>query len=194
MRPALWAFTDRQTLMLVRGPAGVPPGAGADDQRLRRAAEGQLARFGDYRRRADQADVDLRGQHRQLGRAGRAVRGAVSGAVAAAGAGWRGASKSDGSRNPRCAQRRRHAAAADWWCTTCRLRRGRRAARAHGGIRIGQDDRAAGDCRPRSARRRGHRRRRRHARGGTVAARVRFEGRSTAPSASCSSSITCLRT
>ena len=37
--------------------AGVQARARADDQRLRRAAQGQLARVDDHRRRADQADV-----------------------------------------------------------------------------------------------------------------------------------------
>ena len=50
----------------------------ADDQRLRRAAQGQLARLGDHRRRTDQADVDLRREHRQLGGSRGALRGAVS--------------------------------------------------------------------------------------------------------------------
>ena len=48
--------------------AGVPPRARADDERLRRAAEGLVARLGDHRRRADEADGDLRHEHRQLGR------------------------------------------------------------------------------------------------------------------------------
>ena len=47
--------------------AGVPSRARADDQRLRRAAEGLVARVDAHRRRADQADADLRDQHRQLG-------------------------------------------------------------------------------------------------------------------------------
>ena len=64
--------------------AGVPPRAGADDQRLRRAAQGLVAGLGDHRRRADQADADLRHQHRQLGGARAAVRGALPGDVAAA--------------------------------------------------------------------------------------------------------------
>ena len=48
-------------------PAGVPARAGADDQRLRRAAQGLVARLGADRRRADEADADLRHQPRQLG-------------------------------------------------------------------------------------------------------------------------------
>ena len=39
-------FSERQVLTLVRGAAGVPPRAGADDQRLRRAAEGLVAGVG----------------------------------------------------------------------------------------------------------------------------------------------------
>ena len=77
-------LSERQVFTLVRGPAGAAPRAGADDQRLRRAAQGLVAGVGADRRRADQADADLRGQHRQLGRARRAVRAAVPGDVAAA--------------------------------------------------------------------------------------------------------------
>ena len=77
-------FTNVQTLQLVRGSPGVPAGAGADDKRLRRAAEGQLAGLGHHGGRADEADVHLRRQHRQLGAARRDVRRDVPAAVVAA--------------------------------------------------------------------------------------------------------------
>ncbi len=47
--------------------AGVPARARADDERLRRAAEGLVARLGAHRRRAHEADADLRDEPRQLG-------------------------------------------------------------------------------------------------------------------------------
>ena len=50
--------------------AGVPARARADDQRLRRAAQGLVARVGAHRPRADEADADLRDQSRQLGDSG----------------------------------------------------------------------------------------------------------------------------
>src|SRR5438128_1089192 len=79
---------------LLRGPdpapgtraAGAAVRAGADDQRFRRSAQGLLARLGVDRRRADEADRHLRDEHRELDRAGRAVRGRVPGDVTAAGA------------------------------------------------------------------------------------------------------------
>src|SRR6185295_17116223 len=64
--------------------AGLPPGARAHDQRLRGDAEGLLARVGAHGRRAHQADADLRDERRELGVAGRALRGAVPRHVAAA--------------------------------------------------------------------------------------------------------------
>src|SRR4249920_969748 len=63
--------------------AGTAPGAGADDQRLCRVAEGQLARFADHRRRAHEADDDLCVEHRHLVRPRYVVRCAVSGVVPA---------------------------------------------------------------------------------------------------------------
>ena len=63
-------LSDWQALRLVRGPQALRLALGADDQRLRGAAEGQLARVRDHRGRADQADVDLRREHRQLAGAG----------------------------------------------------------------------------------------------------------------------------
>src|SRR5207248_9841976 len=66
--------------------AGAALRARADDQRFRRPAQGLLARLGVDRRRADEADRHLRDEHRELDRAGRAVRGRVPGDVAAAGA------------------------------------------------------------------------------------------------------------
>ena len=77
-------LSERQVLTLVRGAAGVPARARADDERLRRAAEGLVARLGAHRARADEADADLRDQSRQLGDSRHAVRGAVSRDVAAA--------------------------------------------------------------------------------------------------------------
>ena len=65
--------------------AGVSARAGADDERLRGAAQGLVARVGAHRHGADQADADLRDQPRQLGDSRDALRGAVSRDVAAAG-------------------------------------------------------------------------------------------------------------
>ena len=48
-------------------PAGFQARPGADDQRLRRHAQGLVARLGPDRPRADEADADLRDQPRQLG-------------------------------------------------------------------------------------------------------------------------------
>ena len=59
-------FTERADAAADPRAAGVPPRAGADDQRLRGAAQGLVARLGAHRGRADQADADLRDQHRQL--------------------------------------------------------------------------------------------------------------------------------
>ena len=87
--------------------AGVPPRARADDQRLRRAAQGLVAGLGAHRRRADQADADLRDQHRQLGGARAAVRGAVPRDVAAARATSRAGSKRDGRLPTRMSRRAR---------------------------------------------------------------------------------------
>ena len=64
--------------------AGAAARAGADDERLRRAAQGFVARVGDHRRRAHEADGDLRDERRKLGRARHAVRARVSRALAAA--------------------------------------------------------------------------------------------------------------
>ena len=64
--------------------AGVSSGARADDQRLRRAAQGFVAGLDADGRRADEADADLRDQHRQLGDSRAAVRAVVSRDVAAA--------------------------------------------------------------------------------------------------------------
>ena len=55
--------------------AGVSSGAGADDQRLRRAAQGLVAGLGADRPRADEADADLRDQSGQLGDSRLDVRG-----------------------------------------------------------------------------------------------------------------------
>src|SRR6185436_759226 len=65
--------------------AGLPLRARPDGQRLRGHAQGQLARLGAHGLRADQADADLRHERRELGRARRALRGALPGDVAAAG-------------------------------------------------------------------------------------------------------------
>src|SRR5206468_1008482 len=54
-------------------------------QRLRRTAEGLVARLGVDGPRADQADPDLRHQPGELGASRRVVRGALPGDVAAAG-------------------------------------------------------------------------------------------------------------
>src|SRR3954468_12445288 len=64
--------------------AGVPAGARADDQRLRRDAQGLVARVGADGARAHQANADLRDQSRQLVHPRPAVRRALSGDVAAA--------------------------------------------------------------------------------------------------------------
>src|SRR4029453_15685068 len=68
------------------GSASAPPCAGADDQRLCRVAEGQLARLADHRRRADEEDDDLCVENGHLVRARpvgcRAVFGVVPAGVA----------------------------------------------------------------------------------------------------------------
>ena len=91
-------FTERQVLSYP-GAAGVPPRAGADDERLRRAAEGFVARIGADGDGTHQADADFRDQSRQLGDSRRALRGAVPGDVAAAvGAGAPAGRAMEGSR------------------------------------------------------------------------------------------------
>src|SRR6202162_2007486 len=55
-------------------PAGLSSGSRADDQRLRRVAQGFLARFRHHCRRADQTDRHLRDEHRVVGPAGRSLR------------------------------------------------------------------------------------------------------------------------
>ena len=77
-------FTERQILTLVRGPQAFRLALRADDERLRRAAQGFVARLRAHGRGADEADADLRRQHRQLGHSRLALRGALSRHVAAA--------------------------------------------------------------------------------------------------------------
>src|SRR5439155_22884048 len=66
-------------------PAGVSPGAGADDQRLRSPAQGLIAGLGAHGPRADETDADFCHQYRQLGDPRSALRGALPRDVAAVG-------------------------------------------------------------------------------------------------------------
>ena len=61
-------LSESQVLTAHPRSAGVPARAGADDERLRRAAQGFVARLGADRDGADQADADLRDESRKLGR------------------------------------------------------------------------------------------------------------------------------
>ena len=120
--------------------AGVPARAGADDQRLRRPAQGLVARLGADRPRADEADADLRDQPRQLGDSGHPLRGAVPGDVAAAlGAGAAAGTPVEGAddeRFARPARARRPPVARRPPCSRRRHARGRarRARRDHGAV------------------------------------------------------------
>ena len=128
-------FTERSGAEADPRAAGVPAGAGADDQRLRGAAQGLVAGLGPHRDGADQADADLRHQPGKLGHPRRAVRGALPGDVAAAvelsRAGWSSAGRrptddGDGDHRERPASaarqpsgarrgRRSRSRAARWW-------------------------------------------------------------------------------
>ena len=77
-------FTERQILTLVRGPQAFRLALAADDERLRRAAQGFVAGVRAHGRGADEADPDFCRQHRQLGHSRLALRGALSRHVAAA--------------------------------------------------------------------------------------------------------------
>ena len=78
--------------------AGLPAGAGADDERLRRAAQGLVARLGAHGRRADEADADLRDESRELGRFPASLCAALYLAMSLPLARWRAGSSSDGRR------------------------------------------------------------------------------------------------
>ena len=106
-------FTERQTLRLIRGPQAFRLAlAPMTNDFVALLKDSSLVSV-HHRRRADEADADLRREHRQLGDPGAAVRGALPRAVAAAGAAGAPA------RRP-VAERRRHERWS-WRCADLRL-------------------------------------------------------------------------